>query len=79
MARVACVAICRVERSPRRTINVHLWKLFISSENFDGLGWRKKRNGLKCNYMKPRRLAVSSRPRTKPTRSTAQKSASTDG
>ena len=39
-----------------------------SSANFDGLAWRKKRSGLKCNCVKPRWLAVSSRPRTKPTR-----------
>src|SRR5215471_7271027 len=51
--------------------NVHLSKFFISSANFDGLEWRKKRSGFKCNYMKPRRLAVSSRPGTKPTRSMA--------
>ena len=64
--------ICRVEKSPlHTTANVHLWKFFISSANFDGLEWRKKRSGFKRNYMKPRRLAVSSRPRTKPTRSMA--------
>jgi hypothetical protein len=44
-------------------------KFFISSANFGGLEWRKKRSGLKRNYMKPPWLAVSSRPRTKPTRS----------
>src|SRR5215470_17315349 len=72
--------ICRVEKSSsRRTMNVHLWKFFISSANFDGLEWRKKRSGLKRNYMKPRWLAVSSRPRTKPTRSTVQNFVSTDG
>ena len=64
--------ICRVEKSPLHTTrNVHLWKFFISSANFDGLEWRKKRSGFKYNYMKPRRLAVSSRPGTKPTRSMA--------
>jgi hypothetical protein len=45
----------------------------------DGLEWRKKRSGSKRNYMKAHWLAVSSRLRTKLTRSTVQKSASTDG
>jgi hypothetical protein len=65
--------LCRVENSPpHTTTDVHLWKLFISSANFDGLEWRKKQRGLKRNYMKPRWLAVSSRPRPKPTRSTVE-------
>jgi hypothetical protein len=34
---------------------------------------------LKRNYMKPRWLAASSRPRTKPTRTTVQNFVSTDG
>jgi hypothetical protein len=59
-------------------MNVHLWKPYISSANFDGLGWRKRRSGLKRNCIKPRSLAVSSQPFTKPTRSMVQKSASTD-
>ena len=50
-------------------MNVHLWKFFISSANFG----EKKRSALKRNYMKLRWLAVSSRLRTKPTRSAVQK------
>jgi hypothetical protein len=74
MVRIARGAICRVEKlAPRRTINVRLWKFFISSANFVGLEWRKKRSGSKRNYMKPRWLAVSSRPCTKPTRSQLQR------
>jgi hypothetical protein len=39
------------------------------------IGMEEEAEGLKRNYMKPRWLAVSSRPRKKPTRSTVLKSA----